>query len=296
MLRTLVSWLPETVDARVRFMAWLTLVVQIVIVVTGGAVRLTASGLGCPEWPTCDGSSIVTTPEMGIHGIIEFTNRMLTFMLVLVAILAFASVWGIRRERRDLFWLTLSIGLGIPAQAIIGGVSVWMKLNPYVVGLHFVVSIALVSLSTLFVLRVRRFEPAPAQLVVPLIAVNAWLVAVAQLTTILLGILTTGSGPHAGDAKAPRNGLSTYLLQHLHSYPAYAALGLTILLIVLTQLGHLYALRNAALLLLAINLLQVGVGLWQSRTGLPPILVGTHMLLACLVAAATTAVIYRTRK
>jgi cytochrome c oxidase assembly protein subunit 15 len=277
-------------------MAWLTLVVQIVIVVTGGAVRLTASGLGCPEWPTCDGSSIVTTPEMGIHGIIEFTNRMLTFMLVLVAILAFASVWGIRRERRDLFWLTLSIGLGIPAQAIIGGVSVWMKLNPYVVGLHFVVSIALVSLSTLFVLRVRRFEPAPAQLVVPLIAVNAWLVAVAQLTTILLGILTTGSGPHAGDAKAPRNGLSTYLLQHLHSYPAYAALGLTILLIVLTQLGHLYALRNAALLLLAINLLQVGVGLWQSRTGLPPILVGTHMLLACLVAAATTAVIYRTRK
>jgi len=295
-LRTLVSWLPETVDARVRFMAWLTLVVQIVIVVTGGAVRLTASGLGCPEWPTCDGSSIVTTPEMGIHGIIEFTNRMLTFMLVLVAILAFASVWGIRRERRDLFWLTLSIGLGIPAQAIIGGVSVWMKLNPYVVGLHFVVSIALVSLSTLFVLRVRRFEPAPAQLVVPLIAVNAWLVAVAQLTTILLGILTTGSGPHAGDAKAPRNGLSTYLLQHLHSYPAYAALGLTILLIVLTQLGHLYALRNAALLLLAINLLQVGVGLWQSRTGLPPILVGTHMLLACLVAAATTAVIYRTRK
>jgi cytochrome c oxidase assembly protein subunit 15 len=295
-LKTLISWLPEAVDSRVRFMARLTLVVQIVIVVTGGAVRLTASGLGCPEWPTCDGSSIVTTPEMGIHGVIEFTNRMLTFLLVLVAILAFASVWRIRRERLDLFWLTMLIGLGIPAQAIIGGVSVWMKLNPYVVGLHFVVSIALVSLSTLFVLRVRRSEPAPAQLVVPLVAVNAWLVALAQFTTILLGILTTGSGPHAGDAQAPRNGLSTYLLQHLHSYPAYAALGLTILLIVLTQLGHLYALRNAALLLLVINLLQVGVGLWQSRTGLPPILVGTHMLLACLVTAATTAVIYRTRK
>ena len=296
MLKTVISWLPETVDARVRFMAWLTLVVQIVIVVTGGAVRLTASGLGCPEWPTCDGSSIVTTPEMGIHGIIEFTNRMLTFLLVLVAIFAFASVWRIRQERRDLFWLTLSIGLGIPAQAIIGGVSVWMKLNPYVVGLHFVVSIALVSLSTLFVLHVRRSEPAPAKLVVPLIAVNAWLVAIAQLATILLGILTTGSGPHAGDAQAPRNGLSTYLMQHLHSYPAYAALGLTMLLIVLTQLGHVYALRNAALLLFVINLAQVGVGLWQSRTGLPPILVGTHMLLACLVAAATTAVIYRTRK
>ncbi|MEN9751063.1 MAG: hypothetical protein RLZZ600_110 [Actinomycetota bacterium] len=290
------TWLPGNVDNRVRAMAWTTFAVQVLIVVTGGAVRLTASGLGCPEWPTCDGSSIVTTPEMGIHGVIEFANRMLTFLLVIVAIAAFASVWRIRRDRRDLFWLTLLIGLGIPAQAVIGGVSVWMKLNPYVVGLHFVVSIAIIVLSTLFVLRVRKNEPAAPMLVVPLIAAVAWLVAFAQFVTIILGILTTGSGPHAGDAQAPRNGLSSYLLQHLHSYPAYAALGLTVVLLLLAVLGHLNAVRNATILLLVVNVAQAVVGIWQSRTGLPPVLVGAHMLLACLVAAATTVVMYRIRK
>jgi cytochrome c oxidase assembly protein subunit 15 len=295
-LKRFVSWLPESVDSRVRTMAWATFVVQVVIVVTGGAVRLTASGLGCPEWPTCDGNSIVTTPEMGIHGVIEFTNRLLTFLLVVVAIAAFVSVWRLRRNRRDLFWLTLVIGLGIPAQAIIGGVSVWMKLNPYVVGLHFVVSIALIVLSTLFVLRVRISEPAPALFVAPLIRIAVWLMAVLQVITITLGILTTGSGPHAGDAHAPRNGLNTFVMQHLHSYPAYAAVLVTLIVVALAWLAHLQHLRSAAALLLVANAAQVVVGIIQSRNGLPPLLVGMHMLLACLVAAATTAAIYRTRK
>lgn len=277
-------------------MAWATLVVQIVIVVTGGAVRLTASGLGCPEWPTCDGSSIVTTPEMGIHGVIEFANRLLTFLLVLVAIAAFASVWRLRRVRRDLFWFTLLIGLGIPAQAFIGGVSVWTKLNPYVVGLHFVVSIALVVLSMLFVLRVRQSEPVAAAFVAPIVRIAAWLVAALQMLTITLGILTTGSGPHAGDVKAPRNGLNTFVLEHLHSYPAYAALFFTVILVLLASMAHLRSLRFAAVILLVINASQAVVGIAQSRSGLPPLLVGTHMLLACLVAATTTVVMYRVRR
>jgi cytochrome c oxidase assembly protein subunit 15 len=277
-------------------MAWATFVVQVVIVVTGGAVRLTASGLGCPEWPTCDGSSIVTTPEMGIHGVIEFTNRLLTFVLVVVAIAAFISVWRLRRHRHDLFWLTLAIGLGIPAQAIIGGVSVWMKLNPYVVGFHFVVSIALIVLSTLFVLRVRSVEPVPARFIAPVIRIAVWTMEALQLVTITLGILTTGSGPHAGDAHAPRNGLNTFVMQHLHSYPAYAAVIVTVIVLALAWLGHLEHLRSAAALLLAANAAQVVVGIIQSRSGLPPLLVGTHMLLACLVAAATTVAMYRIRK
>lgn len=296
MISRIVSWLPASVDSRVRAMAWTTLAVQILIVVTGGAVRLTASGLGCPEWPTCDGSSIVTTPEMGIHGVIEFANRLLTFVLVIVAIAAFASVWRLRRQRRELFWLTLSIGLGIPAQAVIGGVSVWMKLNPYVVGLHFVISIALVVLSTVFVLRVRGAEPEAAIFIAPTIRATAWIMAAAQLLTIVLGILTTGSGPHAGDADAPRNGLSTYFMEHLHSYPAYAALALAAVVLLLSVLAHLRALRNAVISLLAVNALQVIVGIAQSRNGLPPLLVGIHMLLACLVAASVTWVLYRTRR
>lgn len=295
-MKRITSWLPTQVNAFVRTMTWVTLVVQILIVVTGGAVRLTASGLGCPDWPTCDGSSVVVTPEMGIHGIIEFANRLLTFLLVVVAVVAFLSVVRMRKARRDLFWLSIAIGLGIPAQAVIGGISVWMKLNPYIVGLHFVISIALVVLSTLFVLRARANEPDALIGVVPIFRRLAWVVAGLQLVTILMGILTTGSGPHAGDAKAPRNGLNSELLQHLHSYPAYAALIVTLGLVVLTQVSHLRLVRNATIGLLVVNVAQAVVGVAQSRLGLPPLLVGTHMLLACLVAGATTVVVYRLRK
>lgn len=293
------NWFPTTVDRKVRIAAWTTFVVQILIVVTGGAVRLTASGLGCPTWPTCTEDSLVNTPEMGIHGIIEFGNRLLTFLLVIVAIVTFALVFRMRKSRRDFFWLTLLIGLGIPAQAVIGGISVLMQLNPYVVGLHFIVSIAMIVLSTVLVFRVyngnapRTWILTPSGLSLPRIV---WLAAVFQIVTIILGILTTGSGPHAGDADAPRNGLDGGILQSLHSYPAYVAVGLTLLAIAMASRARQLAERNALLMLLAVNVAQIVVGIVQSRTGLPPLLVGIHMLLACLVAAGTTNALLNLRK
>lgn len=293
------NWFPTTVDRKVRIAAWTTFVVQILIVVTGGAVRLTASGLGCPTWPTCTEDSLVNTPEMGIHGIIEFGNRLLTFLLVIVAIVTFALVFRMRKNRRDFFWLTLLIGLGIPAQAVIGGISVLMQLNPYVVGLHFIVSIVMIVLSTVLVFRVyngnapRTWILSPSGLSLPRIV---WLAAVFQIVTIILGILTTGSGPHAGDADAPRNGLDGGILQSLHSYPAYVAVGLTLLAIAMASRARQLAERNALLMLLAVNVTQIVVGIVQSRTGLPPLLVGIHMLLACLVAAGTTNALLNLRK
>ncbi len=293
------NWFPTTVDRKVRIAAWTTFVVQILIVVTGGAVRLTASGLGCPTWPTCTPESLVNTPEMGIHGIIEFGNRLLTFLLVIVAIVTFALVFRMRKNRRDFFWLTLLIGLGIPAQAVIGGISVLMQLNPYVVGLHFIVSIVMVALSTILVFRVyngnapRTWIVSPTAWSLPRIV---WLAAAFQIITIILGILTTGSGPHAGDADAPRNGLDGGWLQLFHSYPAYVAVGLTVLAIVMSARAHQLAERNALLMLLAVNVAQIVVGIIQSRTGLPPLLVGIHMLLACLVAAGTTNALLNLRK
>ncbi|MDF9810448.1 MAG: COX15/CtaA family protein [Aurantimicrobium sp.] len=298
-MSTLVNWFPTTVDRKVRIAAWTTFVVQILIVVTGGAVRLTASGLGCPTWPTCTEDSLVNTPEMGIHGIIEFGNRLLTFLLVIVAIVTFALVFRMRKSRRDFFWLTLLIGLGIPAQAVIGGISVLMQLNPYVVGLHFIVSIVMIVLSTVLVFRVyngnapRTWILSPSGLSLPRIV---WLAAVFQIVTIILGILTTGSGPHAGDADAPRNGLDGGILQSLHSYPAYVAVGLTLLAIAMASRARQLAERNALLMLLAVNVAQIVVGIVQSRTGLPPLLVGIHMLLACLVAAGTTNALLNLRK
>ena len=290
------GWLPATVDRRVRVAAWVTFVVQTLIVVTGGAVRLTASGLGCPTWPKCTADSLVNTSEMGIHGVIEFGNRMLTFVLVIVAIAAFVLILRMRKQRHDLFWLTLLIGLGIPAQAVIGGISVLTKLNPYVVGFHFVVSIGLIILSTILVFRVYRGNAPRTWRAAAALVWIAWLMAAFQAVTLTVGILTTGSGPHAGDAVAPRNGLDSELLQHIHSYPAYIALGLAVLLLVLAEIFRQSALRKAVIALIAINVAQAVVGIAQSRLGLPELLVGTHMFLACLVTAAVTLVLLNLRK
>jgi len=294
-----VNWFPTSVDRKVRIAAWATFVAQTLIVVTGGAVRLTASGLGCPTWPRCTEDSFVSTPEMGIHGVIEFGNRLLTFALVIIAVITFALIFRMRKNRRDLFWLALVIGLGIPAQAIIGGISVLTQLDPFVVGLHFVVSIVMVALSTMLVYRVyhgnapRTWVVEPSSSKIPLVV---WLVAVFQMITIIFGILTTGSGPHAGDADARRNGLDGEILQHLHSYPAYTAVALTLLAIVMASRARLFALRHSLVLLIILNGVQITVGIIQSRTGLPPLLVGIHMLLACLVSAATTYALLKLRK
>ncbi len=277
------GWLPTDVSHSVRVAGWVNLAVNIAIVVTGGAVRLTASGLGCPTWPTCTAESLVNTPEMGIHGIIEFANRVLTFVLVVVALATFVLVIRLLRSRPPLFWLALIVGLGIPVQAVIGGISVLVQLNPYVVGLHFVVSAAIVALCSIFVslMYARTAEgPSPRYLWVSL----AFLI-VFQSITIVLGILTTGSGPHAGDADAPRNGLNSEFLQHAHSIPAYVALGLTVLTLLLSRFARRRRLMFLAIWLLVANCLQVIVGITQSRLGLPPLLVGTHMFLACVVVA-----------
>jgi heme a synthase len=287
--------LPTVVDARIRGFAIATLVAQILIVGTGGAVRLTGSGLGCPTWPECAEGSLVATPEMGIHGAIEFGNRLLTFVLVAIAVIMFVLALPIRKQRRDLFVLALVIGLGIPMQAVIGGISVLTNLNPWVVGLHFVLSAILVSLSTTLVYRA-HCGPRGDRAVAPtwfsaLTYVTAMLVGV----TILAGVVTTGSGPHAGDGGAARNGLDPEWLQHAHSWPAYATFAATALLVLASHRLHLARLFRFATLLLAVEILQIAVGLAQARLGLPEALVATHMLLACCVAAAMTSVVLSLR-
>jgi heme a synthase len=286
------EWLPATVDRRVVAAAWATLVVQIGIVGTGGLVRLTGSGLGCPTWPQCTPESFVNTPEMGIHGVIEFGNRLLTFVLVIVAIVTFLFVLRMRRRRPDLFWLALVIGLYVPVQAIIGGITVLTNLNPYVVGLHYFASVVLVALSAVLVARVYAV-PGPRVRAVP-----AWYAAVSHLTsalvlvTVVVGILVTGSGPHAGDGGASRNGLDPQFMQHVHSWPAYALLACTLVLVIgAGRTPPALRLRLWTALLLGVEIAQTVVGLWQARTGLPIVLVNIHMVLAVLLVAAMTAVV-----
>ncbi|MDP5226095.1 MULTISPECIES: COX15/CtaA family protein [Arthrobacter] len=285
--------LPTEVDSRVRRLSIASLVGQIVLIGTGGAVRLTSSGLGCPTWPRCTSGSLVNTPEMGVHGIIEFGNRTLTFALALVAVLMLVALWRIRRERRDLFLLALGLLASIPAQAVIGGVTVLTQLNPWVVGLHFLVSMALVIFSMLLVNRAygrtgrfmnRSLESVPGS-AAPLTAATAFFAALA----VVLGVMVTGAGPHAGDANAPRNNLDWDVVAHFHAVPAYlVTAGVVVTVILAFRRGLRGPFRTAALTLLGLTLLQAVIGFVQYYNGIPGLLVGTHMVVGALLMAAAT--------
>lgn len=222
-----------------------SLVANIVFVVTGALVRLTASGMGCPTWPRCTEDSYVTHPALGVHGVIEFGNRLLVFALVVVAVLTWAAALLYRdggRKRRDLRWIAAGLALGIPAQAIIGGISVRTHLNPLVVALHLLVSMVLIGLSTWLVRRSRGLRQQPAGHV-GVLAARATLVLMAL--TVWMGTVVTGSGPHAGDLDAVRTGYDGAFVTHLHAVAVYAT--------VAAVLVAVWALRSrAALLVLAV--------------------------------------------
>lgn len=286
------QWLPDRVDGRTRVFAWLSFIAQTTIIATGGAVRLTGSGLGCPTWPTCTADSLVPTDELSYHSLIEFGNRLMTGVVGIVALVLFVLVWRIRRERRDLFVLAFIVGAGIVAQAIVGGITVWTGLNPFIVGFHYVSSLLLVCVCAAFIVRMGA-APGPRELAVP-----GWYAGLTHATTavlaltIVFGVLTTGAGPHSGDAASGRNGFEAELLEHVHAWPGYALLALTVVLLIAAWRLQLPTVRWTAVLL-GVELVQIAVGLYQARNGLPPLAVGVHMVLAALTAAAMTVVVLR---
>lgn len=292
-----VDRLPRTVTPLVRALALASLVSQILIVVTGGAVRLTASGLGCPEWPRCTADSMVSTPEMGIHGVIEFGNRSLTFVLTAIAVAMLVSLWNLRRTRRDLFVPAIVLLAGIPAQAVVGGITVLTQLNPWVVGWHFIISMVLIAVATVLVNRSRLAPhevgadsaPRATPLLRQLLVAAAVLVAVA----ILIGVVVTGSGPHAGDAGAARNNLDPYLLTRIHAVPVYLLVATVAVLVAAAyRLGVAPRLRWAVALLASAVLAQGAVGYLQHFLQLPVALVALHMLGASLLTAATAHAVF----
>ena len=287
------SRLPVTVDKTVQRLAVSSLVGQIVLVVTGGAVRLTSSGLGCPTWPRCTDTSLVNTPEMGIHGIIEFGNRLLTFALAAVAVMMLVYLWNLRKERRDLFLLALGLLASIPAQAIIGGITVLSGLNPWVVGLHFLVSMALVVFATLLVNRAYGRTGKARTVALPALpgAARPVMSAVALFSAlaVCLGVVVTGAGPHAGDADAPRNGLDWDLFSHIHAAPAYLVTAGALFALYLVLRNRIAGpFRTAVLLLLAVTVLQGVIGFTQYYNGIPALLVAVHMLGAALLMSAAS--------
>ncbi|GAA4246214.1 COX15/CtaA family protein [Dactylosporangium darangshiense] len=278
------EWLER--PATLRGAAFALLAANIGIVCTGGLVRLTGSGLGCPTWPRCTDESYVTTSEMGYHGVIEFGNRTLTFVLSVFAVVALAAAWRQRARSRAALRGAVWVLAGIAAQGVLGGITVRMALNPWTVAAHFLLSIALIAVAFLFWYRTREQPPrwtAPRAMRTAGIVITAVSAAV-----LVLGTVVTGSGPHSGDTKASRTGFDPEAMSQLHADAVFVLVGLSIAVwFGLRALGAPLRVTRAAAVLVLVELSQGVVGFVQYFAGLPWYVVILHMLGACLVWTAT---------
>ena len=273
-----------------RHLALASLIANAALVVTGAAVRLTGSGLGCPTWPRCTEQSYTTTAEMGVHGVIEFGNRLLGIALGVIALACFVAALLERPRRRSLVLLSLAVGLGIPGQGVIGGITVLTDLNPWVVGLHFLLSMALVAGAYSLWRRTGESDEPPVPLVPVAVRTLARLTALASAAVLVAGVIVTGSGPHAGDQDAKRTGLDPATVSQAHADLVFLLIGLTVgLWFALRAAGAPAAAVRAAGVLILVELGQGLIGFVQYFTHLPVLLVGAHMLGATLVWIATLA-------
>jgi cytochrome c oxidase assembly protein subunit 15 len=298
--RTPFGLLARRVTLGPRVLHWTALAAlaaSVLIVVGGGIVRVTSSGLGCPTWPRCTGDDLAPTAEMGIHGVIEFSNRMLTFVLcVAVGCLIVAARLQRRPDRTVLraawaqFWFVV-------LNAVVGGITVLVKLSPYVVAAHFVAAMLLVTAATIAWHRVRQLEdpaetpPDPGPRVR---TVTRALVVVAALL-VVAGTVVTGAGPHAGDsADIPRIGVDWTGATVVHGALAGLTIALAVVLLVeLRRAGPAVAESVAvrrAWAYLVVLLAQGAIGIFQAVSGLPDVAVVLHLMGATLVWIGTVRV------
>jgi len=257
---------------------------QAAIVVTGGAVRLTGSGLGCPTWPECTPGSYTPKPyqvEEQVKVWIEFGNRLLTFVLVLAAITVLISV--LAAGRKDLRGLALGQVLGILGQGILGGITVLTGLHPATVAAHFLLSIILIAGATS--LRAQRFASLEKQEAAPLVKKIATAHLAVSFLVLFLGTLVTGSGPHAGDATAERFPFDLRTMAWLHADSVIALFGITFGLFVVH--GVSAHTKKRLKIFVAIALSQGLIGYVQWYLDLPELMVGLHLVGSTLVWIAS---------
>ena len=264
-----------------RFLYGALLTLQAGLVLTGGAVRLTGSGLGCPTWPECTTGSYTPVPHQAegqLHAWIEFGNRLLTFALFAAAIAVLAHVLFTRR--RDLRILALGQLLGILGQGVLGGITVLTNLHPLPVAGHLLLSIILIAgAASIYDRRespITRLAP-QEKLIANLSLIHIFLTFI----VIVLGTLVTGSGPHAGDLKARRFGFDIRTVAWIHADAVIALLGLTLALYIATRTNPVHRRRIAIFAIIALS--QGAIGYIQYFTGIPEIIVAAHLLGATLV-------------
>ncbi|MPY57897.1 COX15/CtaA family protein [Streptomyces spongiae] len=289
-------WTPT--PRTVQRAALAALVMSVLIVVTGGAVRLTGSGLGCPTWPKCTNDSLTATSAMGVHGAIEFGNRMLTYVLCAAvgwAIIAARSHKPWRRDLTRLGWAQFWVVMG---NAVLGGIVVLVGLNPYTVAAHFLLTSALIAVATVMWQRTRESSAAPRPLVGKAVRQLVWFLVAATVLLIAVGTVVTGAGPHAGDSSdVERMPVNWENVSKLHAVLAWIVVTLTfalwfVLKAVDSPKSPLHRTRDLFLVLLA----QGVIGYVQYFTDLPEVLVGAHMLGSCLVWIATLRVLLSLRE
>ncbi|MGI5198992.1 COX15/CtaA family protein [Streptomyces sp. CA-288835] len=289
-------WTPK--PRTVQRAALAALVMAVVIVVTGGAVRLTGSGLGCPTWPKCSEDSLTNTHEMGIHGYIEFGNRMLTYVLSAAvgwAIIAARSAKPCRRGLTRLGWAQFWVVMG---NGVLGGIVVLVGLNPYTVAAHFLLTSALIAVATVMWQRTREGNSAPHPLVSKSVQQLVWALVAVTALLIAVGTVVTGAGPHAGDSReVERIPLDWENVTRLHAVLAWIVVTLAFALwFVLRAVDAPKVPRHRTRDLFLVLLAQGIVGYVQYFTDLPEILVGAHMLGSCLVWIATLRVLLSLRE
>lgn len=291
---------------RLRRWAFAALLTNVLIVVTGGTVRVTASGLGCPQWPACDQGSVTPPPggEAGWHQLVEFGNRLLSFVVLAAVVGLFLAA---RRElqegdtgRRLSAWL---VG-GVLAQAVLGGITVRLDLHWASVMAHFLLSMVLIAIATVVHHRVTR--PTPTGEDDPVDARPASSARVARrgarvlpalgAVVLVLGTVVTATGPHAGDPGTDRLGVSIITAARTHSASVWMTVALTVVVLVAARRAGAGRLARATGVLLAVEVVQGAVGYWQYLTGVPAVLVLVHMLLATVfwIAAVRVGLAART--
>lgn len=258
-----------------------------VIIVTGGAVRLTGSGLGCSDWPTCEPGRLTPRHATDLHAMVEFVNRLFTGLVsIAVVVCVLGSLLRVPR-RRDLLWLSVGLVVGVIAQAVLGGLTVLFELRPELVTAHFVVS--LVLLANALVLHRRAGQPGGpgAPLVVPSLRTMGRALLVAASVVVATGTVVTSTGPHGGDAKAKR--FTFYLpdVARVHGISVMIFLGLVLATLWLTRRTRApLGVQQRLGVLLVVVVVQGAIGYVQYFNGIPELLVGFHIAGATAVWAA----------
>ncbi|GLX36378.1 cytochrome b561 [Streptomyces roseochromogenus] len=289
-------WTPS--PRTVRRAALAALVMSVLIVVTGGAVRLTGSGLGCDTWPKCTDDSLVVTQAQGFHGAIEFGNRMLTYVLCAAVggiILAARSAAPWRHSLTRLGWLQFGLVMG---NAVLGGITVLTGLNPYSVAGHFLLATSLIAVTTVTWHRTGEGDAAPRPRVPGPVRKLSWALVATTLVLIAAGTVVTGSGPHAGDSsEIKRMPFDWATTAHVHAISAWLVCALAVAMwLVLRVVDAPDDTRARARDLLVVLLAQGAIGYVQFFTDVPEVLVAVHMLGSCLVWISVLRVVLSLRE